>query len=358
MPIPANWLKIQFFMMGECLMDSINKRNHLIDAMKAIAALGVIFVHFPFPGVIGKICAAFGTVGVIFFFLISGYQTYCMDSHDSGKILRRFKRNLKLVSVALLVYLAYTVIEQIALGTITAWVTNYLLNPITYIRLLILGDLDFISCGHLWYMVAMLYGYLILYCMEKYRLRKIFYIALPFLLLLRVSMETYTNSFNHFSWFDWHFSGNFIVGALPIMVLGNYICHREEKILKIGAKVFIPCATVLMSLVFLSVNVKIFGMDCSQIFKIAAATMFFVICLAVPLKKPVLALSNIGRDLTLHIYIWHLLVGALIKHLLIGVDATLWIFDWILPIVTIIATMTLSLLIKRLTLHKKTAKSQ
>jgi hypothetical protein len=260
--------------------------------------------------------------------------------------------------VALLVYLAYTVIEQIALGTITAWVTNYLLNPITYIRLLILGDLDFISCGHLWYMVAMLYGYLILYCMEKYRLRKIFYIALPFLLLLRVSMETYTNSFNHFSWFDWHFSGNFIVGALPIMVLGNYICHREEKILKIGAKVFIPCATVLMSLVFLSVNVKIFGMDCSQIFKIAAAAMFFVICLTITLKKPVFALGNIGRDLSLHIYMWHLLAGALIKHLLIGIGATLWVFDWVLPIDTVIVTMALSLLIARLTLPKKTAKAQ
>ena len=53
-------------------MNSTDQRNHLLDAMKAIAALGVVFVHFPFPGVIGKICAAFGTVGVIFFFLISG----------------------------------------------------------------------------------------------------------------------------------------------------------------------------------------------------------------------------------------------------------------------------------------------
>ena len=334
-------------------MNSTNKRNHLIDAMKAIAALGVVFVHFQFPGVIGKICAAFGTVGVIFFFLISGYQTYCVDSHDSGKILRRFKRNLKLLSVALLIYLAYTVIEQIVLGTFTAWMTNYLLNPITYIRLLILGDLDFISCGHLWYMVAMLYGYLILYCMEKYRLRKVFYIALPILLLLRVSMETYTNSFSHFSWFDWHFSGNFLVGALPVMVLGNYIRHREEKILKLGAKVFIPCAAVLMSLVFLSVNVKIFGMDCSQIFKIASAAMFFVICLAVTLKKPIFALGNIGRDLSLHIYMWHLLVGALIKHLLIGLGATLWVFDWVLPIVAVIATMAISLLVRRLQKHNR-----
>lgn len=339
-------------------MKNLAKRNHLIDAMKAIAAFGVVFVHFPFPGVFGKICASFGTVGVIFFFLISGYQTYCEDCSDSSKILRRFKRNLRLVSSVLLVYLAYTVIKQIVLGTISLWLKSYLLNPVTYIRLLLLGDLDFINCGHLWYMVAMLYGYLILYFMEKFRLRKIFYIALPLLLLLRVSMETYTNSFSHFSWFDWHFSGNFLVGALPVMLLGNYICCKEEKLVKIGAKVFITCATVLMALTFLTVNVKIFGMDCSQLFKIAAATAFFMLCLAVALKKPVFVLSNIGQNLTLYIYIWHTLVGSLIQDLLIYMGANSWVFDWCLPIAVIAATTLLSLLFKRITSCKKDAKPQ
>ena len=149
-------------------------RNHLIDAMKVIAAIGVIFVHFPFPGVLGKILASFGTVGVIFFFLISGYQTYCEDSGDSAKILRRFKRNLRLVLLVMLVHLVYTIFKQIAFGDIVLWLKSYLLNPITYVRLLVLGDLDFINCGHLWYLVAMLYGYLIIYCMEKYNLRKVF----------------------------------------------------------------------------------------------------------------------------------------------------------------------------------------
>ena len=339
-------------------MKTLSKRNHMIDAMKAIAAFGVVFVHFPFPGAFGKICAAFGTVGVIFFFLISGYQTYCEDSSQSGKILNRFKRNLRLVAVVLLIYLAFTVIEQIALGTISSWAKNYLLNPVTYIRLLVLGDLDFINCGHLWYMVAMLYGYLILYCMEKFRLHKIFYIALPLLLLLRVSMETYTNSFSHFSWFDWHFSGNFLVGALPIMLLGNYICHKEEKLISLGTKVFLPCATIFMSLVFLTVNVKIFGMDFSQPFKIAAATTLFMLCLAVTLKKPVAILGNIGLNLTLHIYIWHLLVGVLLRYLLTSIGASLYVFDWCLPIATIAATMLLAWIIAKITLLRKNSKAQ
>ena len=340
-------------MKAECEMKALATRNHMIDVMKAIAALGVVFVHFPFPGVIGKICAAFGTVGVIFFFLISGYQTYCDDAAQSGKILRRFKRNIILLGGVVLVHLVYTLIEQIALGTISAWAETYLLNPVTYIRLLILGDLDFIHCGHLWYLVAMLYGYLILYCMEKYRLHKIFYSALPFLLLLRMSMETYTNSFSHFSWLDWHFSGNFLVGALPIMLLGNYICNKEEKLLTLGNKLFIPSAAVMMSLVFVTVNVKIFDMDLSQPFKMAAATMFFMLCLAVTLKRPVFALSRIGSSLTLYIYVWHALVGELLRHLLTYMNADLWLFNWCLPIATIATTLLLALLLAKISSYKK-----
>jgi hypothetical protein len=204
-------------------------------------------------------------------------------------------------------------------------------------------------------MVAMLYGYLILYCMEKFRLRKVFYTALPLLLLLRVSMETYTNSFSHFEWFDWHFSGNFLVGALPIMVLGNYICCKEEKLLALGKKVFLPSAAVLMALVFLTVNVKIFGMDCSQLFKIAAATAFFVLALAVTLNKPVALLGNIGCNLALYIYIWHMLVGALIQDLLTYADAPLWAFEWCLPVLAASATIANSLLLTKLVGARKAA---
>ena len=335
-------------------MKSLSKRNHLMDAMKTIAALGVIFVHFPFPGVIGKICAAFGTVGVIFFFLISGYQSYCDNPSESGKLLKRFKRNLNLVIAVLLVYVIYKVIEQIAMGGFSSWAQTYLLDPITYIRMLVLGDFSFISCDPLWYLVAMLYGYLIIYLMEKYRLHKIFYIALPLLLLLRASMETYTNSFSHFSWFDWHFSGNFLVGALPMMLLGNYIRRNEEKILEWGKKLFTPLAILSMALVFITVNVKILEMDISQPFKMAAATFFFMICLVLPLEKPVRVLGNIGRSLSLHIYVWHFLIGNLIKHLLTYLNADLWVFDWFLPIATIVASILLSLLLFKLESRKNT----
>lgn len=336
-------------------MKALSERNHLLDVMKAIASLGVIFVHFPFPGELGRICAAFGTVGVVFFFLISGYQSYCADSADSTKILRRFRRNLIILVSVIPIFVVYTVIKQIALGTISAWATTYLLNPITYVRLFVLGDLDFVNCGHLWYMVAMLYGYLILYVMEKFRLHKPFYIALPLLLLLRASMETYTNSFSHFSWFDWHFSGNFLVGALPVMLLGSFIAANKQKLLAVGTGVYLASAAALMSLVFLTVNVKLFGLDLSQPFKIAAATAFFMLCLTVTLKKSTSLLGSFGRYLTLNVYIWHRIVGDLLIDLLVYVKAEQWVYDWCLPVVAVAASLLLALPLAKLNARIKTA---
>ena len=142
------------------------------------------------------------------------------------------------------------------------------------------------------------------------------------------------------------------------MLLGNYICRKEEKILALGTKVFLPLAAASMVLVFFAVNVNVFGMDLSQPFKIAAATFFFMLCLALPLKKPALLLDNVGRNLALYIYVWHFLVGNLLKHLLTYLGADLWVFNWCLPIATIVVSILLSLLLAKLAARKNTVKIQ
>ncbi len=62
----------------------MGRRNHLLDGIKAILALGVVFAHYQFPGYFGKIMASLGTMGVIVFFLITGYQS----STEDGKATR------------------------------------------------------------------------------------------------------------------------------------------------------------------------------------------------------------------------------------------------------------------------------
>lgn len=321
----------------------MNKRNDFLDLFKLVLATGVIFVHFQFEGPLGNFLASLGTMGVIVFFLISGYSCYKNEESDNSKtILRRTKRILHLTLVAFAIYLIFTIIEQAVLGTLGEWANTYLTNPWLYVRIIFLGDFEFIHGDHLWFMVALLYGYLIMYFVEKHKLRKLVCIATPLLVLLRIVIETYTNSFGA----DWHISGNVIVGALPMLALGYYIHMKEKTLLKLGGEYYIALMIISYFLMYYSVNNKFYGLDISQIFKVSTATLSFLWCLSYPNIIKANIFSSFGRWGSLYIYIFHYLIGVLIKDILLANgfdDSFLYTyFSWIVVIVSFLFAAILS----------------
>ena len=110
-----------------------DKRNYLMDFIKGVAAIGVILVHFQFPGVLGKILCSVGVCGVVFFFLVSGYFAYNADDEKAcDNLLKRFKRNLVITLIAVAIYLVFTVVEQLVLGTFDVW-AQQLADPWLYL---------------------------------------------------------------------------------------------------------------------------------------------------------------------------------------------------------------------------------
>lgn len=103
----------------------MGRRNHLLDAIKAILALGVVFAHYQFPGYFGKIMASLGTMGVIVFFLITGYQSSTEDGTGPKKLLSRAKRNLAITIAAFAVYFLYCTISAYSLGTASSYWKQY-----------------------------------------------------------------------------------------------------------------------------------------------------------------------------------------------------------------------------------------
>ncbi|MGN1341096.1 MAG: acyltransferase family protein [Oscillospiraceae bacterium] len=290
-------------------MEKTIQRKLIWDFFKGIFAIGVVFVHFPFPWILGKILASFGTTGVIFFFLISGYQSYSADGSKADKLLVRFKRNLVILLVALLVYFSFTIIQQLVHGTFDVWIANFR-DPMTYFKMIILGDFSLVNADALWYMTALLICYPIMYMIEKKRLNKYFYAVLPFLILLRIAVETYVNSFSFIDWLDWHYAGNFLVGGLPIMVLGNYLHCKEERIKKLNGKAVVTATVISALMVFLFVNVKIGSVDISQPFKISTAVLVFICCMIYSDCKGVGCINTLGRKYSMYIYIYHYLIGT------------------------------------------------
>jgi peptidoglycan/LPS O-acetylase OafA/YrhL len=330
-----------------------SRRNFTLDLYKAIAAIGVVLVHFQFPGVMGRILCSVGVCGVAFFFIISGYFAYDPDDAAAcSKLMKRFRRNLLITLAAVAVYLVFTVAEQLILGTFTEWLGHFR-DPWLIPRMVILGDFEFIHGDPLWFMPALLYSYLILFVLHRLKISKYSYIVLPLLLLLRIGMETYTNSFGA----DWHMSGNFLVGGIPLMLLGHYMAYRKESFTKIPLHLTVPFCVMSAVLMFVTVNVRVFALDVSQIFKVWCAAEVFILCITVPGRKAVPVLGTVGDRYSLYIYLSHYLIGVLLKDILTASSAPVWIRDWILPAAVIILSVLVSALLYRLFGNRKSRKA-
>lgn len=325
------------------------QRNYLLDFEKGIAAIGVVLVHFQFPGVLGNVLCSIGVCGVILFFLISGYFAYDPDDEAAcRKLMKRFRRNLVITLIAVGTYLIITVIEQIAVGTIGEW-AEILKDPWLIPRMIILGDFEFIFGDPLWFMLALLYSYLILYLIHRFKVSRYAYYFLPLLLLLRIGMETYTNSYGA----DWHLSGNFLVGGLPVMLLGHFMAYKKDRIVKIPLRLTCSLAAAAMLLMFVTVNVKLGDLDVSQIFKIWCAFEFFVIALCLPEKKGIPAVGRMGDKYSLYVYLSHYAIGVLMMDIHAHFDAPDWMREWILPVTVIFLSLMFSAVLYSLLRRRK-----
>ena len=159
-------------------------RNRCLDFFKGIAALCVVFVHISFPGKFGKCVSSVGSCGVMLFFLISGFYAYGSREEMCPKLMQRFRRNLLITAIALLVYFAAAALDRYLTVHSLNGFFRQLASPKLYLRMLFLNDLDLISGGPLWFMLALLYAYLIFWGMYRLRLQRFAKYAMPLFLLL------------------------------------------------------------------------------------------------------------------------------------------------------------------------------
>ena len=206
----------------------MGKRNYFLDFWKFIAAIGVILVHIPFPGKFGTIMTCVGTWGVGFFAIISGYAC-CGDSKVmSKKILKRFVRNGIITALAIALYMTFSYFAYKSDNILILWQLE-LKKPMTFVKMIFMGDFEFFYGSPLWYMVALLYCYLILFVLVRFNLKKVIYVLCPIFAVARIIVDSYVNSFGAI----WHYSGNALIGVLPMMLLGYVIADNKEKLMKI-----------------------------------------------------------------------------------------------------------------------------
>lgn len=327
-------------------MNTLSNRNGYLDFWKFIAAIGVILVHVPIPGIYGRIMNAVGVCGVGFFYLISGYACYGEDKKQMcRKIVRRFIKNGLITFIAIILYFVFSLVEQKITKGYYGWIRNFR-NPSLYIRMLLLGDFEVIYGAALWFMIALLYCYLIFLPIVRFNLRKTVYILTPLLLILRIIVDSYVNSFP----VSWHLSANVIIGALPMMLLGYLIAEQKEKLICIADWEIIAGAVISALCMFFAVNHKIHRIDISQPFKILTAAFIFLYGIKKPQAHICKPLEKLGREDSLFIYLCHFPVIIVLVDIYYRLPVRQKNLEWMLPFVVIIVSLilarALSLLIK------------
>lgn len=325
--------------------ENMRKRNNLLDAVKALLALGVVFAHYQFPGYFGKIMGSFGTMGVIVFFLITGYQSSTADGSSPAKLLVRAKRNLIITAVAFAVYFIYSMVSAYALGTSSSYWEQYK-DPYVYLKAVYLMNFSFIRAGHLWFMVNLLICYPILYLMEKYRLQKIFYWLLPLLLIGKITVEIYISIYPSGEWFDYHAGNIFLFGGLPIVILGSALRRYKELTDRVPIWPLLLSLAASFGLLFLTVCLKVDGADISMIFKITTGSLLLLCCLRSNVRRPVPVLGYLGRYCPVYVYLYHHLVGYTVRSL----NSTVWPWpefavEWLRPLLVAVLSFLLAYLI-------------
>ncbi len=281
----------------------MGKRNYFLDFWKFIAAIGVIIVHVPFNNIAGTFGTAVGTWGLGLFALISGYACYGGKDVMCGKVIRRLKRNGIITAISVAAYLIFSYFIYRGDGMKAAWVYQFK-KPMTYVNMIFVGDLEFFYGSALWYIIGLLWCYVIFYILLKINRKKVFYILLPVFLILRIVVDTYVNSYGA----NWHYSGNALVGVLPMMLLGYVIADKKDTLMKIPTWVLILSAVVSAAAMFLSVCYDVAGLNISQVFKIICATFVFLIGIKKPDWYVIKPLAFLGREDSLYIYLCHFMI--------------------------------------------------
>lgn len=312
----------------------MNKRNHFLDFWKYIAAIGVILVHIPFPGPIGKSLAATGSGGVCLFAVISGYACFGDSKEASEKILRRLKRISLITAVTLAIYVIFSFFLMSSIGQSELWIRGFS-DPRSYLRMIVLGDFEFFYAAFLWYMIALIYCYIIFYFLIRYNKTKIIYILLPVTVILRIAAGIYISTPGA----DWHIRNNFLAGVLPMMCVGYALAEHKSKIEKLSMEFLITGTVLSAAVMFASASFRINGLDLSQPFIMLFTTVLFMTGIRRPESHIIKPVAYLGQKDSLYIYLFHVIVILVLRNIINSFPLSADTIRILLPILSIIGSV-------------------
>lgn len=308
--------------------------------LKGIGCFCVVLIHIAFPGMFGRIIKyVFAQFAVPVFLMISGYFAYY---GDSAKIKRRLKKTVKIFLWGLVAFFIIRLIPAITGNEFLAWIKR-VLSWRMLIRAVLFCTIDF--AVPLWYLIAAIEIYLIWLFIVKKNKEKIAVRLTPYLFLLHILLTVYCET----KGYEWCYKINAVTTAFPWFLTG-YFMHTEkgEKVLHIPDFCIYALGIVGVMIAMLSV-VRNTRLQFSSIGLIPYSFSLFVLALRNPEAGSRTIFKNIGKKLSLYVYILHIPVCSCLILLCdafhINMDGTL--VKWCMPIIVILLTTAISIFLRK-----------
>ena len=311
--------------------------NSCFDFIKGIACICVVFMHCEFPGLFGIVVQTVSRFCVPFFFMISGYYSYY--GADEGKQYNARKKITHIAKITLfasLFYFGVTVILYMI------WGQHLPLPPRSdIVNWLIFNRSVFIS-GHLWFLFALLYDYILFSLVYRLRLVTAAIYTIPILILAYIVLAQGA-----------HIAGikipnmiyrNFLIEGFPLFMLGYWFHQNYAKVTARcgnGWLLSLLCASTAACLLERMLMERDFGVNIVTFPQVAC---LFILGMKHPRKFEKNALGWMGKRLSmliyvLHMFVWRTVVNRIYAYIHVSQNP---IALYLKPVVVLAATIAFS----------------
>ena len=298
--------------------------NRCLNFIKAICCIGVVYTHLPFPNKLGMVISYFVKFAVPVFFMISGYFSYYDDKNERCKrIPKKIIHILKLLVVSELIY------------GIVYFINNKNLLNLNFGEVIFKLFIGSFFNGTLWFLYALIWGYVMLYLIYKTGKEKIFCYLAPIVLVLHVIIRFLIKNqeFYNYAYFR-----NFLVFGLPFILMGVFIRQNNEKIKNMFSnKICILGIIIGEAIMVVEWLITKTALDI-YIGTIIYSFFIFVFAVKNPNKYINEKIEFIGKNLSMYVYIIHVLAIDFSVTYICKSD----IMKYFTPVVSIIISIVMS----------------
>jgi surface polysaccharide O-acyltransferase-like enzyme len=336
--------------------------NFCLDFIKGIACICVVLMHCEFPGKLGIMVQAMSRFCVPFFFMVSGYFAINLAPETNG--LRGLIFNKKVLHIAKITL--YSAVFYLAFAIVQNWIwddVSIKANK-TEILIFLFFNSPFIIAGQLWFLFALLYDYILITILDRFKLQKLEYVLGIVMLVLFFFMGQGVHLIgggipvpdfvvNDFAGNIPHMEGNrvpvpnflyrnFLFEGFAFFMLGRLVYKNKDKLKFSNTTLLI---VVAISTILCLVERQFMGRD----FGVNLCTLPQVVALFIyGINNPKLhkgTIQQLGKNCSMLVYILHPFVWHSMERVYNGLDIANNITAlYLLPIIVVLLSISLAML--------------